>query len=397
MNRKGFALSHPTGNTFVRALLNHLYKSNQLEFFFTTIGFGIDYHLLPESLSKKRSYNIPDKKIKRLWFPEIMRLMRDGNQENRRRAADFSYSCLDQEVSENLIKSKAEVLHAYEDGALKSFSKAKDLGIKCSYELPIAHWATVRRLLSNEAERYPEWEPTLESTREPEEKLIKKENELILADRIVCPSNFVLESIPQKIRSRIPCIVTPFGSPDVFGTVEKTERKSFAPLKLLFVGSMTQRKGLADVFEAMKILKREPIELSILGRPSLPMQFYRKQLSNFHYFPPCSHSEVIRIMQSHDALVLPSIIEGRALVQQEALANGLPIIVTKNAGGEDLVHEKTTGFLVPICSPEKIAEKIVYLLENRNSLDELKRCCQLMASKYKWANYAQQIFDFKRE
>jgi hypothetical protein len=47
-------------------------------------------------------------------------------------------------------------------------------------------------LLAEEAERYPEWEPTLESTREPEEKLCRKEEELRLADRITCPSQFVL-------------------------------------------------------------------------------------------------------------------------------------------------------------------------------------------------------------
>ena len=64
--------------------------------------------------------------------------------------------------------------------------------MQCSYELPIAHWATVRRLLAEEAERYPEWEPTLESTREPEEKLFQKEEELRLADRITCPKQICI-------------------------------------------------------------------------------------------------------------------------------------------------------------------------------------------------------------
>ena len=73
----------------------------------------------------------------------------------------------------------------------------RNLGMQCSYELPIAHWATVRRLLAEEAERYPEWEPTLESTREPEEKLFRKEEELRLADRITCPSQFVIGFDPH--------------------------------------------------------------------------------------------------------------------------------------------------------------------------------------------------------
>ena len=63
-------------------------------------------------------------------------------------------------------------------------------------------------------------------------------------------------------------------------------------------------------------------------------------------------------MQQHDVLVLPSIIEGRALVQQEALSCGLPIIVTRHAGAEDLIINGINGHIVPIRSPEKIAEAI---------------------------------------
>ena len=103
----------------------------------------------------------------------------------------------------------------------------------------------------------------------------------------------------------------------------------------------------------MKLLKGEPISLSILGQPSMPKEFYRKKLADFNYYPPSSNSKVREIMRMHDALILPSVVEGRALVQQEALSCGVPIIVTPNAGGEDLIDEGNTGYLVPIRSPEK--------------------------------------------
>ena len=167
--------------------------------------------------------------------------------------------------------------------------------MQCSYELPIAHWATARRFLSEEAQRYPEWEPTLESTWEPEEKLFRKEEELRLADRITCPSKFVLNSIPLEIRQKTACQISHFGSPQ-YEPVDFERSTQNDTLKLLFVGSMSQRKGLADLFGAMKLLKREPISLSILGQPSMPKEFYRKQFSEFQYFPamlepkgPCNH------------------------------------------------------------------------------------------------------------
>ena len=99
-------------------------------------------------------------------------------------------------------------------------------------------------------------------------------------------------------------------------------------------------------------------------------------------------------MQLHDALILPSIVEGRALVQQEALSYGLPIVVTPNAGGEDLVEEGVTGHLVPIRSPEKIAAAIRALLANRNNKECIQKLCQKKAKEYTWANYAQNIIDF---
>ena len=389
-----FVVSHPTGNTFVRALLRQLKNQNQLEKFFTTIGAGEGANsLISAFCGKKREYAIPDKMISRQWIPEVARLLSKGNQEKKRRRVDRSYQALDKKVSKKLATLTSQVLHSYEDGCSSSFARAKQLGMQCSYELPIAHWATVRRLLAEETERYPEWEPTLESTREPEEKLFRKEEELRLADRITCPSQFVFDSIPLKIRQKTPCQISPFGSPPSEPVDFERSQKSDI-LKLLFVGSMSQRKGLADLFEAMKLLNGEPVTLSILGQPSLPIDFYRKKFADFNYYPPSSNSKVREIMRKHDALVLPSIVEGRALVQQEALSCGLPIIVTPNAGGEDLVVEGKTGHMVPIRSPESIAEAIGTQLENNTDKSEIQHYCQKKAKQYSWEKYAQRIIDF---
>ena len=394
-NFERFVVSHPTGNTFVGALLSQLSNQNQLEKFFTTIGAGEGANsLISAFCGKKRQYDIPDKLISRQWVPEVARLLSKGNnQENKRRRVDLSYRALDKKVSNELGESNSQVLHSYEDGCSFSFLLAKELGVQCSYELPIAHWATARRLLAEEAERYPEWEPTLESTREPEEKLLRKEEELRLADRITCPSQFVLDSIPLEVRQKTTCQISPFGSPPCEPVDFKRPKKNDT-LKLLFVGSMSQRKGLADLFEAMKLLKGEPISLSILGQPSMPMEFYRKKFADFNYYPPSSNSKVREIMRMHDALILPSVVEGRALVQQEALSCGVPIIVTPNTGGEDLIDEGNTGYLVPIRSPERVAEKVLCLLDSGESLVDKAEYCINKAKAYSWSAYAHKIIEF---
>ena len=87
-------------------------------------------------------------------------------------------------------------------------------------------------------------------------------------------------------------------------------------------------------------------------------------------------------MNEHDVLVLPSIIEGRALVQQEALANGLPLIITPNTGGEDLIEDGKTGFIVPIREPNKIADTIEWFAKDQKQLPEISRYCREKAKSY---------------
>ena len=142
---------------------------------------------------------------------------------------------------------------------------------------------------------------------------------------------------------------------------------------------MSQRKGLADLFEAMKLINSPHVRLSVLGRPSLPMPFYREIFPHFEYLTPRSNKKVHHVMNKHDVLVLPSIIEGRALVQQEALANGLPLIITPNTGGEDLIENEKTGFVVPIRKPEKIAEKIEWFAKAQKTVSDMSRYCRQKA------------------
>jgi glycosyltransferase involved in cell wall biosynthesis len=196
--------------------------------------------------------------------------------------------------------------------------------------------------------------------------------------------------LPAPVRTEKHCLVAVFGSPP--RNWDAAQRASGSDkLRVLFAGSLTQRKGLADVFTAMKLLKRHDVELIVMGSPIVPMEFYRRQYPDFTYMSTRPHHEVLKLMQSCDVLVLPSIAEGRALVQQEALANGLPLIVTKNTGGEDLIVPGETGFLVPIRSPEAIAEKIAWLAHNRDRRPEMRRAAIRQADEYPWQRYTDRI------
>ena len=145
------------------------------------------------------------------------------------------------------------------------------------------------------------------------------------------------------------------------------------------------------MFAAIKLLNRADVQLVILGSPIAPLDFYRREFAHFDYQPPRPHQEVLELMQKCDLLVLPSIVEGRALVQQEAMACGLPLIVTPNAGGDDLIEEGRTGFLVPIRSPEAIAARIGWFADNREALPAMREAAQRKAAGYTWEKYGARV------
>jgi glycosyltransferase involved in cell wall biosynthesis len=141
----------------------------------------------------------------------------------------------------------------------------------------------------------------------------------------------------------------------------------------------------------MKLVASKEIELVIMGSLLRPLAWYREQFPRFIYEPPRPHRDVLRLMRTCDVLILPSIVEGRALVQQEAMACGRPLIVTKNAGGDDLIAEGETGFLVPIRAPEAIAEKINWYATNRASISGMAIAAQRRASELTWHSYGEKV------
>ena len=400
-------LVHPTGNQFVRHLLEALEEREMLGAFHTTLGFSASTwtRFFPEPIRAecvRRTYPMSARKLRTRPGREFVRLAAQKlrwpyliRHEKGWASVDQVYQDLDRAVARGIDRGEVEPqvagMYGYEDGCLETFRAAKRRGLKCFYDLPIAYWETVRELLEEEGRRLPEWEPTLVGTRDSLAKLERKTEELALADTVLCPSLFVLQSLPPVVRQEKHCVVAEFGSPP--GNPDAARRRPVKDekLRVLFAGSLTQRKGLADVFAAMKLLKRHDVELIVMGSPIAPMAFYRSQYGDFTYMSTRPHREVLKLMQSCDVLVLPSIAEGRALVQQEALANGLPLIITENTGGEDLIVPGETGFLVPIRSPDKIAEKISWLADHRDSLPDMRLAATKKADEYPWQRYTDRI------
>ncbi|MBZ4033600.1 glycosyltransferase family 4 protein [Flavobacterium sp. 17A] len=400
-------ISHPSGNSNVRAIAKGFLTQGLLYQFHTSIAVFPNnfWHKIAQLKGlgdiKRRSYDsglesytevYPTKELGRMIASKLS-LHSLTKSETGLFCVDKVYQNLDKKISRKLQTAKKKGLtavYAYEDGALETFTAAKKLGLECIYDLPIAYHTLLQELLHEEALRKPHWAFTLGGgINDSAQKLERKRKELELADTIVVASDFVRESLP-KWASEKKIIQSPFGTPFSSNQFDLEEKNTNQKLRILFVGSMTQRKGLSDLFEAVKLVDSSKVELVVLGSLAAPISFYNNQVK-FTYEPTRSHDKVLELMRSCDVFCLPSIVEGRALVIQEAMSQGLPIIITANTGAEDLVVTEETGFLVPIRNPEAIAEKINWFLDNRNKIFQMGKKAKQLADTYSWDSYADKI------
>jgi glycosyltransferase involved in cell wall biosynthesis len=107
----------------------------------------------------------------------------------------------------------------------------------------------------------------------------------------------------------------------------------------------------------------------------------------WRWFETLPHPRVMDVMMESDVLVLPSLGEGFGLVVTEALACGLPVIVTPNVGSSDLVHDGQEGFVVPVGSADLIAERLHTLHGDRELLAAMSRKAQASAAEASWESY----------
>jgi glycosyltransferase involved in cell wall biosynthesis len=400
-------ISHPSGNSNVRAIAKGFVTRGLLYQFHTSIAsYPNNFWHKIGSLKglgdfRRRSFDLVLQPFTKVYpFDELGRMVSTKfgfnfliQPETGFFCVDRVYYNLDRKISKKLKSAKKKGLtavYAYEDGALETFLAAKKLGLECIYDLPIAYHVLLQELLHEEAIRKPNWAFTLGGgINDSVQKLERKRKELELADTIVVASDFVRQSLPKWTNEK-KIIQSPFGtpfSPSQFYLKEKSDNKK---LRVLFVGSMTQRKGLSDLFDAIQLVDSSKVELVVLGSLAAPLSFYSDQIK-FIYESTRSHDKVLELMRTCDVFCLPSIAEGRALVIQEAMSQGLPIIITANTGAEDLVVNEETGFLVPIRSPEAIAEKINWFLANRNKIFQMGRNAKQLADTYSWDGYAATI------
>lgn len=401
--------SHPTGNANVREAARALNDAGLLSEFWTSVCWNQQHWLnrvLPRSVSHELSRRVfshvgkdqlhchPWVELGRLGAHQF-KLTRFLRHEVGRFSVDAVYRSLDLRVAARLRESPhIRGLYGYEDGALASFREARRRGIRTIYELPIGYWRCYRELMEEEESLQPEWAVTLRGRGDSDEKLQRKDEELALATDIVVPSEFVRDTL-RKASIEASVTVLPYGAPYA-EPITHEERSKEGKLKVLFVGGLSQRKGLSYLLQAARRLGSK-IELTLIGRRVAECCALDAALRVHHWFPSLPHAAVLEKMSRHDVVVLPSLFEGCALVVLEAMSQGVPVITTPNSGATHFISDGEDGFIVPIRDGEAIAEKLELLLLDRDRLAAMSLAATRKASQHPWEQYRHRLANTVRQ
>jgi len=338
----------------------------------------------------KYTYQYPFKEIGRL-FSSKLKLNNLIRHETGYFSIEQVYYYLDVKVSKFLKKNNSiKAIYAYEDGAFKSFQIAKNFGIKCIYDLPIGYWKSARKLLIDETIKRPEWSNTLTGFSDSNEKITRKNQELALADYIIVASSFTastLDDYPIKLNK---IIVIPYGFPSI-NTDRKYTSTNNRPINLLFVGGLSQRKGIANVLEAVEFFK-DKVKLTIVGTKTvdncIPLN---NALLKHNWIPSLPNNKILDIMSKNDILVFPSLFEGFGLVITEAMSQGTPVITTNRTAGADLIKHGENGWLVTPGSTESLITCIQKILLQPDIIRIIGQSAMNTAANRPWSKYSEEL------
>jgi glycosyltransferase involved in cell wall biosynthesis len=268
------------------------------------------------------------------------------------------------------------ILLSYSYAALEPFRYAKAHDWK-TLLVQIDPGPEEERIVAEESARVPQlagdWQPA------PPEYWAFWREECELADRIVVNSEWsreglVLGGVPVEKISVIPLAYeVEVGSGRL--TEPRLQREypprftPKRPMRVLFLGLINLRKGVAKLLEAARILRDEPVEFWMVGPVEIASASTVAEAGRVKWFGPATRKQAAEFYRDADVFILPTLSDGFAITQLEAQAHGLPVIASKFCG--KVVENGVNGIILEEPSAACIARAIRDCIASPDRLEKL--------------------------
>ncbi|HUT32700.1 MAG TPA: glycosyltransferase family 4 protein [Planctomycetota bacterium] len=324
--------------------------------------------------------DIPADLIRSLWFPSrrYLRLPVHAYW----RLKDWAFD----RRAARLLPASLDVFHGWNSHCLHTLGQARVRGAITVVERGSAHAAVQASLLEEEHERLGL--PRPKGMRRLVERCLA---EYEIADCVHVPSSFCRQSFLDAGFPTSKVVQSPYG----VDLARFAPQPGSARFTVLYVGEIGIRKGALDLLEAWSRLQLSDSRLVLCGGTEAAVasrvDAYRRRCS---FETPGFASDTPAAYAGSSVLVLPAIEDGFPLVVLEAMASGRPVVVSDNTGSKDAVEEDVSGFVVPVRSPDAIAEKLQWLHDHPAERAAMGVAARRQAEKYPWDRHGADLVAF---
>lgn len=241
---------------------------------------------------------------------------------------------------------------AYDTGALEALAWCREHKVKCILNQMDPSRVEVD-LVRAEEKQWPGW--TSQAIQVPEAYFQRREREWALADRVVVNSDFSRQALIQQGVPAEKLVVVPLCyEVETHGSEVESQRlevktlnaqSSITSLRVLFLGQVILRKGIQYLLAAAKLLEKENIHFDIVGPVGISADAIADAPRNVTFHGRTDRAQAAAWYERSHLFVLPTLSDGFALTQLEAMAHGLPVVTTPCCG--EVVSDGQDGFIVP--------------------------------------------------
>lgn len=269
----------------------------------------------------------------------------------------------DKSVARKLEPAEGGLFVGFAGVCLESLQRANELGLTTVVERSSSHIRTQKEILDEEYQKYEQGESSISR-----QHINREEKEYDTADYVVTLSKFAQDSFieqgyeEEKVK-RVPLGINP---------PELSDVSDADTIYFIYSGSVSLRKGiqyLLPAWDSLDLPNTELIVTSTVDESARSIVQEYKDTEDIHFVGWVD--DLYEEFGKSSLFVFPSLEDGFGMVVAEAMASGLPVIVTENTGAKDCVREGVDGTIVPIRDEEALAEAMRYMYENPEERNQM--------------------------
>jgi len=346
--------------------------------------------LIPRALRRRLhrygAIDIADERARWLPIAVVLRRLSLLLPQRAAQLVDFiACRLFDRHAARGLAGAGASIVVCCEISALETFRAAKRLGMTTVLDAASVHNAVQDRVT-----------PIPESPWLHHRIVRTKDAEIALADHILTVSQlaregYVAAGVPE---ARVHAVVLGADT-RLFNPGPELERDLAGPCTFMFSGATLHRKGIDTLVRAFQQVRRARpgrARLVIVGPEGDRHELVRQALdAEIVFIPSVTQSRLVRFYREADCFVLPSRHDSFGMVVVEAMACGVPAIVSDMVGAREAIEEGRSGWIVPRESDDALAERMTWCVDNRAALASMRPHARACAERYGWDRYGERL------